>query len=229
MNRRTDRLRPIFIVGPEGCGKSTYIQNLARKEGRELIRCPCRKDRTLREQRARIHELAMRAEPILIWLEGSDDLTPEAQSFLRRILETYAASVRFCLEGRSVESIQEPILSRCDIMRIEAPATVSTDSDIRDVLERTDRLSYRKVKALESVRGLFPDVWEQMKRYRPSQPAATLSQMIENAENPWTAIWSEFESLDADTQQTVLTTGMHHGNGWAALALSKTVPRVNTA
>lgn len=224
MNRNTQpRLRPIFIVGPEGCGKSTYIQNLAKKEARELVRCPCRKDRTLREQRARIHELAMRADPLLIWLEGADDLTPEAQSFLRRILETYAASVRFCLEGRSVESIQEPILSRCDIMRINAPtsAAIVVDSDIRDVLESTDRISYRKIKAAESVRALFPDVWEKMKRYRALGPGASLPQLIQNAENPWVAVWAGFSALDADTKQAVLTTGMHHGNGWAALGLTR--------
>ncbi len=220
MNRRAERVRPIFIVGPEGCGKSTYIQNLAKAENRELVRCPCRKDRTLREQRARIHELAMRAEPILIWLEGADDLTPEAQSFLRRILETYAASVRFCLEGRSMESIQEPILSRCDIKRLEYPV-VAADSQLRGVLERTDRVTYRKVKAAESLRGLFPDVWEQMTRYEKSPAGASLSQLMANAENPWDHVWRMFPSFSPETKQMLLTAGMHHGNGWAALAAAR--------
>lgn len=113
-----EKSAPIIVVGPSGCGKGRYIQELANKEGRVLLRCFCRKDRTLRESRAKLHEWAFRRESSLVWLEGTDDLTPEAQSFLRRILETYSASIKFCLECREVERLQEPIRSRCEVVKI---------------------------------------------------------------------------------------------------------------
>lgn len=112
---------PRIICGPPGAGKSYYIKSYAEKHGLDVLVCPCRIDRTLREQRTKLHEWAHRLQPSLLWLEGADDLTPEAQSFLRRILETYSASVHFILECRTIESIQEPIRSRCTLTLIQLP------------------------------------------------------------------------------------------------------------
>lgn len=112
---------PQIVCGPPGAGKSYYIKSYAEKHGLDVLVCPCRIDRTLREQRTKLHEWAHRLQPSLLWLEGADDLTPEAQSFLRRILETYSASVHFILECRTIESIQEPIRSRCTLKLIQLP------------------------------------------------------------------------------------------------------------
>jgi hypothetical protein len=112
---------PQIICGPPGAGKSYYIKSYAEKHGLDVLVCPCRIDRTLREQRTKLHEWAHRLQPSLLWLEGADDLTPEAQSFLRRILETYSPSVHFILECRTIESIQEPIRSRCTLNLIQLP------------------------------------------------------------------------------------------------------------
>ncbi len=117
----TERASPQIICGPPGAGKSHYIKSYAEKHSLDILVCPCRIDRTLREQRTKLHEWAHRLQPSLLWLEGADDLTPEAQSFLRRILETYSASVHFILECRTIESIQEPIRSRCTLTFISLP------------------------------------------------------------------------------------------------------------
>jgi len=127
IHSKMNKSPPIVVVGPAGCGKGRYIENIAVTEGRTLLHCFCRKDRTLRESRAKLHEWAFLREPVLVWLEGTDDLTPEAQSFLRRILETYSPSVKFCLECREIERLQEPIRSRCEVVKlsyipIEVPA-----------------------------------------------------------------------------------------------------------
>lgn len=117
----SDRSPPLIVCGSAGSGKSHYIQEYARTNELEILVCPCRIDRTLREQRTKLHEWAHRLEPSLLWLEGADDLTPEAQSFLRRILETYSPNVHFILECRTIESIQEPIRSRCAMVMIKMP------------------------------------------------------------------------------------------------------------
>ncbi len=116
-----NRVQPLLICGAAGSGKSHYIQEYARQKGLDVLVCPCRIDRTLREQRTKLHEWAHRLQPSILWLEGADDLTPEAQSFLRRILETYSPSIHFILECRTIESIQEPIKSRCIIKLIHSP------------------------------------------------------------------------------------------------------------
>ena len=116
-----NRVQPLLICGAAGSGKSHYIQEYAKQKGLEILVCPCRIDRTLREQRVKLHEWAHRLQPSILWLEGADDLTPEAQSFLRRILETYSPSIHFILECRTIESIQEPIKSRCILKMIHPP------------------------------------------------------------------------------------------------------------
>jgi hypothetical protein len=94
-----------------------YAQRLRK----QLCVCPCRKDRTLREGRQRLHLWGRRREPIVLWLEGADDLTPEAQAFLRRILETHAEEVQFVLECRDPGRLQEPIRSRCSVETLQRP------------------------------------------------------------------------------------------------------------
>lgn len=225
------KIKPIFIVGPPSSGKSHYIQQLALKERRTLLRCPCRKDRTLREQRAAIHEWALRAESTLLWIEGADDLTPEAQSFLRRILETYAPSVRFCLEAQTIESIQEPILSRCEIMRLSQPTADTLigrfagryrDGIIADLKTfiNTNTGSWRQAAAAAEVAANFPGLWAQIREYYTSDAHTLTTPAIKlycAAANPWAVIMNEFTILDDDSKQLVIDCMGKNGNPWALL------------
>jgi hypothetical protein len=58
-----------------------------------------------------------------VWLEGADDITLDAQAFLRRILETASAHVTCALEVRRLECMAEPIQSRCILKRIRLTHT----------------------------------------------------------------------------------------------------------
>jgi hypothetical protein len=224
----TERLKPLFVIGPAGCGKSRYIQQLAEREGRTLLRCPCRKDRTLREQRTVIHEWALRAEPTLLWIEGADDLTPEAQSFLRRILETYALRVRFCLEARTLESIQEPILSRCEIMRLPAPSpaalaehfarTYSADL-IAKVKPQITAPTYRQYQLAITVARHFPELWAHKESYtvRTAPTDDDLMMMYADAVNPWSSIWSAFPTCTPEEQKLISHAHLIAANPWAII------------
>jgi hypothetical protein len=53
-------------------------------------------------------------EPLFVWIEGADDLTSEAQAFLRRILETVSPAVQCILECRDPQRITPAIQSRCE-------------------------------------------------------------------------------------------------------------------
>ena len=124
---------PLILTGPPGCGKSYWIQKYAEQTLKQLFVCPCRKDRTLRDGRQKLHVWARRTEPAILWLEGADDLTPEAQAFLRRILETHASDVLFVLECRDPGRLQEPIRSRCRVKKMLSP----TWSDLETFLLRS--------------------------------------------------------------------------------------------
>ena len=147
----------ILFMGPPGCGKSYWIQKYAMDVKKQLFVCPCRKDRTLRDGRQKLHIWARRTEPAILWLEGADDLTPEAQAFLRRILETHASDVLFILECRDAGRLQEPIRSHCVIKKMHLPTWTNLEqyltstfhgirsSEIKEYLIPNE-YSYRRAK-----------------------------------------------------------------------------------
>jgi len=102
-----------IISGEPGSGKSYFIKQEAKKNNAKLFRWNVRIDRSLREGREILHQQVRSKEPLYIWIEGADDLTQEAQAFLRRILETSSASVTSMLEIREPWKLSPPIISRC--------------------------------------------------------------------------------------------------------------------
>jgi DNA polymerase III delta prime subunit len=102
-----------IICGEPGVGKSFFIRQEAKKHKAKLFRWNVRIDRSLREGREILHQQVRSKEPLYVWIEGADDLTQEAQAFLRRILETSSQNVTSMLEVREPWKLSPPILSRC--------------------------------------------------------------------------------------------------------------------
>jgi hypothetical protein len=178
---------PRILTGPPGCGKSHWIQKYAESVQKQLFVCPCRKDRTLREGRQKLHLWARRTEPAILWLEGADDLTPEAQAFLRRILETHAKEVQFILECRDAGRLQEPIRSRCRLQRIALPSWTALEEYAQGLLEekeqeqgRTQEIrevltpneySYRRIQQCVYLIQQDPQEWDRTVVHRREEQA----------------------------------------------------------
>jgi hypothetical protein len=174
---------PIIISGAPGSGKSYWIQQYAIKHKKQLLTCSCRKDRTLREGRQKLHIWGRRREQTVLWLEGADDLTPEAQAFLRRILETHSADVQFILECRDSGKLQEPIRSRCIIQRMVTPTQEELDTwirsrytsiDIPSIFEylHPDEYSYRKIQHCIYLQIHEPSLWTHVLKSRREEQIA---------------------------------------------------------
>ena len=111
-------MKPALILfGIPGSGKSTWIKQEAKQRGCRLFRWNVRNDRSLREGREVLHAQVRSQEKTLIWIEGADDLTQEAQAFLRRILDTRSPDVICILEAREPSKLSAPVLSRCTLQR----------------------------------------------------------------------------------------------------------------
>jgi DNA polymerase III delta prime subunit len=110
---QTHRKNSYLICGSAGTGKSFFIKQEANKNKAKLFRWNVRIDRSLREGREILHQQVRSKEPLYVWIEGADDLTQEAQAFLRRIIETSSSNVISMLEIRESWKLSPPILSRC--------------------------------------------------------------------------------------------------------------------
>lgn len=133
-----------LVCGSSGCGKSTWIRNRAKENKLHLIRYTVRTDRSLRQGRPLLFAQHRSAEPTLIWLEGADTLTSDAQAFLRRILETAGTNVEFALEVRDETTMSPPLISRCQ--RIILPSiSLRKESAIKQI-EKRGYADMRKVR-----------------------------------------------------------------------------------
>jgi len=110
----------LLVCGEPGTGKSHWINEQASVNSARIFHWNVRSDRSLREGREILHQQVRSCEPLFVWLEGADDLTQEAQAFLRRILETASSNVVCALEVRELWKMSSPILSRCTIIYMKS-------------------------------------------------------------------------------------------------------------
>jgi hypothetical protein len=120
----------LLISGEPGTGKTRWIKEEAALSRAKLFRWNARTDRSLREGREVLHQQVRSKERLFVWLEGADDLTQEAQAFLRRILETAAPNVTCVLEARELWKLSPPILSRCTVVAMRSEQSYRTQRNI---------------------------------------------------------------------------------------------------
>ena len=163
----------LLISGEPGTGKSRWIQDEAKGERAKLFRWNARIDRSLREGREILHQQVRSKERLFVWIEGADDLTQEAQAFLRRILETSAPNVTCCLEVREIWKMSPPILSRCNIV------TMRSETSYRTIRNKSLAKHLQILPAISE--ELYVPTWKEIVplREKGADPYAILEAMIQ--------------------------------------------------
>lgn len=132
----------LLFVGPAGVGKTTAILALARdlfgpEYGNSVLELNASDERGINTIRDKVKSFA-RTAPMqsdvsfkILIMDEADSLTAAAQHALRRTMERYTKTCRFCLIGNYSENIIEPIQSRCSVFRFGR----LSEKDIRDRIQ----------------------------------------------------------------------------------------------
>ena len=123
-----DDFNHCILYGKAGVGKTTFINLLAKKIYQKedlkhnVLSLNASDERGIKTVREKIKIFAKQAiyknyKYKIIILDEADSLTYEAQTALRRIIEIYSKTTRFCFICNYDNKIIDPIKSRCNIIK----------------------------------------------------------------------------------------------------------------
>ncbi|KAI9255536.1 replication factor C subunit 2 [Sporodiniella umbellata] len=163
---QSDNLPHLLFYGPPGTGKTSTILALAN----ELYGPQLMKSRVLELNASDERGISVVREKVknfskttltnkvsgfpcppykIIILDEADSMTKDAQSALRRTMETYSSTTRFCIVCNYVSRIIEPITSRCAKFRYK-PLSIDKIESRLDMIssEENVQLGPNTMKAL---------------------------------------------------------------------------------
>ncbi len=182
---KTKNLPHLLFTGTAGVGKTTAAVTLAREIFGDSWQMNFREmnasdERGIDVVRNQIKQFA-RTTPLgeatfkILFLDEADALTTDAQSALRRTMETYAQTCRFILSCNYSSKIIDPIQSRCAIYRFKPLAPDAVKEEISRIAGR-ENLTVSK-EAMDAI--VYIAEGDMRKAINALQGAAILSSSIE--------------------------------------------------
>jgi replication factor C small subunit len=153
---KKEQLPHLLFAGPPGCGKTTTAMIvtkliLGESWGEYSLSLNASDERGIDIVRERVKTFARFADrragvPFrIVILDESDEMTSDAQTALRRIMEETATYTRFILICNYSSGIIEPLQSRCAIFRFQRLDESSVVEQLKEIAKK------EKIKAAEGV------------------------------------------------------------------------------
>ncbi|KAI8138289.1 replication factor C subunit 2 [Fennellomyces sp. T-0311] len=229
----SENLPHLLFYGPPGTGKTSAILALARElygptaVSSRVLELNASDERGIQVVREKVKDFSRKTlskgDPgypsprfKIVILDEADAMTRDAQSALRRTMETYSKTTRFCIICNYVSRIIEPITSRCAKFRFlplpldnltERINTICATENVKladgtmDVLIKASNGDLRKAITFVQSAASFH-------RNQPIKPstinelAGTLTEeMFEKAVNAWQT--NSYDRISAATQELI--------------------------
>ena len=149
---RDKNMPHMLFHGPSGCGKTSTILALMREIfGKELwkervIEFNASDERGINVVRDKIKshsKIAINTKSNypswkMIILDEADSMTSDSQFALRRILEIYSKSTRFCIICNYINKIIDPIISRCSVFKFSPLPNINIENKLNYICNKED-------------------------------------------------------------------------------------------
>src|ERR687888_1190461 len=153
----------MLFAGPAGVGKTTTalciaMELLGENWKKNTLELNASDERGIKMVRERVKEFAASiklatdkefGKPKIIILDEADEMTSEAQTALRRIIEDSAMTTRFIIICNHLSQIIEPIQSRCVVFRFTRLPSEEVIAHLKIICEK-QKLKYEE-KALAQI------------------------------------------------------------------------------
>jgi len=160
---KIENMPHLMFAGAAGTGKTSAAIALARELYRDVwqsnfTELNASDERGIEVVRNKIKNFA-RTAPVgapfkIIFLDEADSLTPDAQSALRRTMESYSLSCRFILSCNYSSKIIEPIQSRCAVYRFKPLGETELAAQMRNIAKKEHlQISSEALSAIGYVAG----------------------------------------------------------------------------
>ena len=150
----------ILLFGPAGTGKTSLAKIITRGINCDYLYINASDERGVDDVRTKMKNYACSAgfRPLkVIILDEADRLSPEAQSALRNMMESYSAYTRFILTCNYAEKIIPAIFSRMQSFEIKPVSKKDVAIRLVEILQ-SENVSFTQEDIVFIVNTYYPDI-----------------------------------------------------------------------